>query len=57
MNGYFVLIIIIIIITNQFPSNQGDHSRDFTNLLSFYAPGNEVPVGQKNNNKHICIAL
>ena len=33
----------------QFPSPQGNHSRDFTNLLSFYAPENEVPVGQKNN--------
>ena len=31
----------------QFPSPLGNHSRDFTNLLSFYAPGNEVPVGQK----------
>jgi len=31
----------------QFPSLQDNHSRDFTNLLSFYAPGNEVPVGQK----------
>ena len=33
----------------QFPSPQGNHSRDFTNLLSFYAPRNEVPVGQNNN--------
>ena len=31
----------------QFPSPQGNHSKDFTDLLSFYAPGNEVPVGQK----------
>ena len=31
----------------QFPSPQGNHSRDLTNLLNFYAPGNEVPVGQK----------
>ena len=40
----------------QFPSPQDNHSRDFTNLLSFYAPGNEVPVGLKkiknNNNKN-----
>jgi len=31
----------------QFPSPQGNHSRDFANLLSFYDPENEVPVGQK----------
>jgi len=31
----------------QFPSPQDNHTRDFTNLLSFYAPGNEVPVGHK----------
>ena len=36
----------------QFPSPQGNHSRDFTNFLSFYAPGNEVPVGLKNNNNN-----
>ena len=31
----------------QFPTPQGNHSRYFTNLLSFYAPGNEVTVGKK----------
>ena len=31
----------------QFPTPQGNHSTDFTNFLSFYAPVNEVPVGQK----------
>ena len=41
----------------QFPSPQGNHSRDLTNLLSFYAPMNEVYQWANNNNNKIIIII